>query len=194
METRGQGGYHGGMGIVIGSKTKLTYDDYVQFPDDGKRHEIIDGDHFVTPAPGTNHQRVSRLILFELMRQIEKKGLGEVYDAPTDVQFSLTDVVQPDLIVVLTRKRKIVTPTKIKGVPDLVVEILSRSTEKVDRGLKRELYQRAGVPEFWLVDSADQSIEQHVLEAGTYRLVATEHKRISFRGLPGVTIDLSEVW
>lgn len=145
----------------------------------------------MTLAPGTNHQRVSRLIQYELIRQVEKRGLGEVFDAPTDLQFSLIDVVGPDLVAVLARKRKIVTPAKIKGVLDLVVEIISRSTEKVDRGLKKELYQPAGVPECWVVDPADQSIEQYVLEAGAYRLVATEHDRIAFRGLPGVSVDLN---
>ena len=182
------------MAIVINSQTKLTYDDYVQFPSDGKRHEIIDGDHYVTPAPETYHQRISRLIQYQLMQQIEDKGLGEVYNAPTDLQFSQIDVVQPDLIVVLAAKRRIITPTKIKGVPDLVVEILSRSTRKRDRGLKKELYQRSGVPEYWVVDPEDHTVEQYLLDAGSYQLAGKEEETIAYRRLPDVSVDLRKIW
>jgi Uma2 family endonuclease len=183
-----------GMALIINSKTKLTYKEYVQFPDDGKRHEIIDGDHYVTPVPETNHQRVSRLIQFQLMQQIEMRGLGEIYNAPTDLQFSDVDIVQPDLIVVLKRHRQIITPKKIKGVPDLVVEIVSPFSEDRDRGLKRELYQRSGVPEYWLVDAGEHAVEQYVLEGGAYILAAKESKEISFRQVPGVVVDLTAVW
>ena len=182
------------MGVDTGSKIKLTYREYVQFPADGRRHEIIDGDHYVNPAPETNHQRVSRRMQLQLMLQIEETGRGEVFDAPTDLQLSLSDVVQPDLIIILQRNRTIVTPTKIKGVPDLVVEITSPSSEKSDRELKKELYRRSGVPEYWVVDPTEHVVEQYVLEGGSYALVATENERVEFRQLPGVAVDLARVW
>ena len=72
--------------------------------------------------------------------------LGVVFDAPTDVQLSETDIVQPDLVIVLQPNLTIITPTKLKGTPDLVVEIISPSSSNNDRVLKRELYRRAGVP------------------------------------------------
>ncbi len=80
---------------------KLGYHDYLAFPDDGLRHEIIDGAHYVTASPFTYHQTLSRRIQFQLYTQIELRRLGEVYDAPTCVQLSDVDVVEPDLIVVL---------------------------------------------------------------------------------------------
>ena len=82
------------------SKTKLTYHDYLQLPDDGKIHEIIDGDHYMSPAPETDHQTVSRWIQYQLFEQIEKQGTGHVFNAPTDVELTETDVVQPDLVII----------------------------------------------------------------------------------------------
>ena len=102
---------------------KLTYRDYVCFPDDGHRHEIIDGDHYMNPAPSTYHQAISRHLQFQLYTQIERRNLGSVIDAPVDVQLTEFDIVQSDLVVVLSGNR-IITPTKVKGVPDHLVEIL----------------------------------------------------------------------
>jgi Uma2 family endonuclease len=174
--------------------TKLTYRDYVHFPEDGKRHEIIDGEHYVTPAPETYHQKLSRKIQFQLFQQIEERGLGEVYNAPTDVELSDADIVQPDLVVILAAKQRIVTPKKVKGIPDLVVEILSPATKGRDRRLKRELYRRVGVPEYWIVDPDEHVVEQHLLQASRYRLVGRHTTRVTFRGLEGVVVDLARVW
>ncbi len=94
---------------------KLGYREYVCFPEDGRRHEIIDGEHVVNPAPDIYHQTLSRRIQFQLYTQIELRGLGQVFNAPTDLQLSDSDIVQPDLIIVLSRVRNIITPKKIKG-------------------------------------------------------------------------------
>ncbi|GAB5403294.1 MAG: Uma2 family endonuclease [Aureliella sp.] len=171
---------------------KLTYEDYVCYPDDGKRHEIIDGEHFINPAPSTYHQEVSRRIQFQLYTQIELEKLGAVIDAPVDVQLSPHDIVQPDLVIVLTDNR-IVTPTKVKGSPEHVIEILSPSTEQNDRKLKFDLYQRSGIGEYWIVDPAEQTIEQFVLTDSKY--VPREHNdHISVSYLPDVSVDLNQVW
>jgi Uma2 family endonuclease len=182
------------MAIVTNARTRLTYGDYAQFPADGRRHEVIDGEHIVTPAPDTYHQKLSRRIQFQLYGAIEEKGLGEVFNAPTDLQLSETDVVQPDLIVVLAANLQIITPKKIKGKPDLVVEILSPATAAVDRSLKRELYQKAGVPEYWLVDPDDHTLEQYVLDRGAYRLEGKHAEAVTFSRLADVRVDLTRVW
>ncbi len=182
------------MPIRINSQTKLTYDDYVLFPEDGRRHELVDGEHIVNPAPDTYHQKVSRKIQFQLFRQIEEGGLGEVYNAPTDLQFTEIDVVQPDLIVVLAARTRIITPKKIKGVPDLVVEIISPSTERNDRNLKKGLYERAGVPEYWIVDPEEHVVEQCVLRNDALELAGKHEESVAFQQLEGVTVDLTKVW
>jgi Uma2 family endonuclease len=182
------------MAITGNSKRKLTYAEYCQIPEDGRRHEIIDGDHYVSPAPYTYHQTLSRRIQFQLYSQIEEKGLGLVFNAPTDLQLSQVDIVQPDLIIVFEAHRNIVTPTKIKGVPDLVVEILSKSTSERDRGIKLALYQRSRVPEYWVVDPDEHTIEPHVLEGETYRSAGLHTTTVTVRGIDGVQVDLTKVW
>ena len=149
------------------SKIRLTYQDYVQYPDDGNRHEIIDGDHYMNPGPVPYHQALLRHIHFQLYSAIELTNLGEVVFAPIDVQFSNYDVVQPDLVVVL-KDNRIITTTKIKGVPDLVVEILSPSTASTDLTLKKQLYERAGVPEYWIADPDTKTIDQYILQGDRY--------------------------
>ncbi|HEX5051200.1 MAG TPA: Uma2 family endonuclease [Planctomycetota bacterium] len=74
---------------------RWTYADYCRIPPDRNRHELIDGRHFVSPAPGPYHQTVSRRLQYELMRLIEKPGLGEVFDAPIDVHLGRGTLVQP---------------------------------------------------------------------------------------------------
>lgn len=175
-------------------KGKLTYREYVCFPEDGRRHEIVDGEHLVNPAPNTYHQTVSRRIHFQLYAQIELAGLGVVFDAPTDLQLSEMDVVQPDLIVVLHRKRTIITPTKIKGTPDMVVEILSPSSEIADRVLKKELYRKSGIPEYWVVNPDDHAVEQFVLRSGDFVLLGRHTEAISLEVVQDVRVDLAQVW
>jgi len=172
--------------------SKLTYKDYVCYPDDGKRHEIIDGVHYMNPAPNLYHQEVSRKIQFQLFAQIELTELGVVIDAPVDVQLTEHDIVQPDLVVIL-KENRIATPTKVKGAPDHVIEILSPSTEKNDRHLKFELFQSAGVGEYWIVDPTEQVVEVYVLEGGKY--VQRSHEdQIEVTYLPDVVVDLAKVW
>lgn len=182
------------MAIVINSETKLTYEDYVLLPEDGKIHEIIDGEHYMTPAPETYHQTLSRRIQFQLYEQIEERGLGLVFNAPTDVQLSETDIVQPDLLVILATRKSIISPKKVIGPPDLIIEILSEATGSKDRKLKLDLYQKAGVPEYWLVDPESQRIEVQRLTGGSYQVAGSFHDEILYPGIQGVRLDLNRVW
>ena len=173
---------------------RWTYADYRRIPADLLRHEIIDGRHYVNPAPSPYHQTVSRRLLYELMRLIEKPGRGEVFDAPIDVHLAPGSVVQPDLVVLRPRNRSIVGEKKLTGVPDLVIEILSPSSRSYDRRTKRQRYERAGVREFWIVDPDDHSIEQLVLRRDTFVSLGAATERITLRTFRGVVIDLHEVW
>jgi Uma2 family endonuclease len=182
------------MAVVINSETKLTYEDYVLLPEDGKIHEIIDGEHYMTPAPETYHQTLSRRIQFQLYQKIEERELGFIFDAPTDVQLSEIDIVQPDLLVILASRKSIISPTKVIGPPDLVIEILSESTGRKDRELKRHLYQKAKVPEYWLVDPKGQQITVYRLKGGSYETVGSFHDGVRYEAVEGVVVDLSRVW
>ena len=183
------------MSVIVDGKVKLTYQEYRHFPDDGLRHELIDGEHFVSPAPGTNHQSVSRHIQYQLYEQLELTGRAEVYNAPTDVELSEVDIVQPDIMVVSKERRHIISPSRIIGAPELVVEILSPSTGARDRELKRGLYERRGVVLYWLVDPEGQAVTVYELSDGVYREKGVHHDTVRLE-LPGLEaeVDLSRVW
>jgi Uma2 family endonuclease len=132
---------------------KLTYDDFALFPDDGKRHELIDGEHYVTPSPNLKHQTVSGNIHILIAVWLEDHPIGRIYYAPFDVVFSRFDVVEPDLLYVSNaRMAEVLTPANVQGAPELVIEIGSPSTRKRDETIKRHLYERSGVSEYWIVD------------------------------------------
>jgi Uma2 family endonuclease len=132
---------------------KLTYDDYLLFPDDGQRHELIDGEHYVTPSPNIRHQRISKRLLVLIDNWLQEHPLGEVFDAPLDVRFSNLDVVEPDVLYVSNeRATELLAGQHITGSPDLVIEIASPSTRRRDETIKRRLYERSNVLEYWVVD------------------------------------------
>lgn len=157
--------------IIERAQVEWTYEDLRRMPDDGLRYEVIDGDLLVTPAPTTTHQTLSKRIQFALMQQIELRGLGLVFDAPVDLIFSPLRTVQPDLLVVRTERTSFVTERGIETAPDLVIEILSPSTERTDRDRKAKLYASEGVREYWIVDAAQRCIEVYGLAATGYALV-----------------------
>jgi Uma2 family endonuclease len=139
--------------------SQLTYEDYLLFPDDGKRHEVIDGDHYVTPAPKTKHQRISANLTVALGSFVKPRGMGLILAAPSDVILSDENVVQPDLLFVSTACAGIVTEDNIRGASDLVVEIISETTRKKDEVTKRKLYERFGVQEYWVVDPELETVK-----------------------------------
>jgi len=173
---------------------RWTYADYCRIPYDRKRHEIIDGSHYVNPAPSPYHQAVVTRLLYELMRLIEKQGHGRVFTSPIDVHLGPSTVVQPDIVVLRPRTEFIIGEKKLTGTPDLLVEVLSPSNRNYDRRTKRDRYERSGVRESWLVDPGERSVEQLVLHAGRYRKPISCEQEITLRILRNVRIDLREVW
>ena len=135
-----------------GHSVKLTYDDFLLFPDDGQRHELIDGEHYVTPSPNTAHQRIVGNLYFALRGYLHAHTMGEVFMAPFDVVFSQFDVVEPDLLYISKERREVLTTQNVRGAPDLVIEVGSPGTRRRDETIKRRLFERSGVPEYWIVD------------------------------------------
>ena len=132
---------------------KLSYEDFLLFPDDGKRHELIDGEHYVTPSPNTKHQAIVWNLILLIGNYLQAHPVGRAFSAPLDVVFSDFDIVEPDLLFVSrARQDEILTKQHVRGAPDLVVEIGSPGTRKRDETIKRRLYERSGVDEYWVVD------------------------------------------
>lgn len=163
------------LAITLPAVYRLTYADWIAFPNDSHRYEIIDGDLFVSPPPAIVHQRVSREIEFALLNFLKQNNLGEVLDAPVGVKLGDESILDPDLVVVLTQNAHRIGEQIILGPPDVVVEILSPGTARRDLGIKRDTYQAAGVPEYWIVDPESRSVEvlslvdQRYERAGLFR-------------------------
>ncbi|MEW6684221.1 MAG: Uma2 family endonuclease [Nitrospirota bacterium] len=138
------------------------------FPADGKRHEIISGEHYMTPAPSTRHQQISGNLLYLLKDFLRRTKAGQVFDAPTDVVLSPTDVVQPDLLFISKDRESIITENSIQGAPELMIEILSAATRKTDETTKRKLYERYGVIEYWIVDPELERVKVYRLGPNGY--------------------------
>jgi Uma2 family endonuclease len=180
-------------------RLKLTYDDFVLFPDDGKRHELIDGEHYVTAAPNLWHQQLLGRLHLLIGGWLQTHPIGEVLLSPLDVVISDVDVVEPDLLYVSNRRGPdIITPTHLRGAPDLVIEIASPSTRKRDETIKRHLYERSGVTEYWVVDPELDVVRIYRRsDAGFGRpieLSAEAIDRLETELLPGLEIDLARLF
>ena len=193
------GGHQGDDVTPASSGVKLTYDDFLLFPDDGKRHELIDGEHYVTPSPNTRHQRISGKLHLALQVHLQAHPLGEVFYAPLDIVLSQHDVVEPDLFYLShERAAKVLTAQNARGAPELVVEIASTSTRRCDETIKRRLYERDGVSEYWLVDPERDSIRVYPREGDRFgRAVELTSERadvLTTPLLPGLEIVLTGIF
>ena len=178
---------------------KLTYDDFVRFPDDGKRHELIDGEHYVTPSPNTKHQRIGGSLYLLIGMWLESHPIGQVFFAPFDVLLSRFDVVEPDLLYFSNgTAARVLTEDNVKGAPDLVVEVTSKSTRKRDETIKRQLYERTGVAEYWLVDSKSDVIRIYRRTGDAFgapvELSREQGHVLTTPSLPGLKMPLARIF
>jgi Uma2 family endonuclease len=177
---------------------KLTYDDLAHFPDDGKRHELIDGEHYVTPSPNTRHQRIVLTLASLISNFLEGHPVGEVFVSPLDVVFSDIDVVEPDLLFVSHARMDVVTKQNIKGAPDLAVEVESPGTRRRDEKIKHRLYERSGVTEYWVADPDLDMIKVYVLVDGRYgparELTLDNGDVLTTPLMPGLELPLTRIF
>ena len=156
----------------------LTYDDLADLPqDDHLRRELIDGELFVSPSPIIRHQRAVVRIAGALLAFADDHG-GLAVPAPMDVVFSPRTVVEPDVVFIgPVRVSELNDERFVDIVPDLVVEVSSPSTRRLDLVKKRNLYEREGVAEYWFVDLEADQIDVH---------------RLGSRGIYGMPVTLGE--
>jgi Uma2 family endonuclease len=175
-----------------------TYDDWLLLPDDGTRYEIIDGELFMTPPPSVAHQTTSGNLHFAMQRFVRERNLGRVLAAPLGVHLPGQPVpFQPDIVYVAEHQQAIISAQYIEGVPDLLVEILSPSNWPYDRKEKFRVYQEASVPELWLVDYRNKTVEVFAWEGGEYVLqqgVLGTGDTVRSRALAGFTVPVIEIF
>jgi Uma2 family endonuclease len=154
-------------------RTLLTYADYAAIPNDGKRHELHEGELSVTPAPSPKHQDILLNLTVAVRDHVLRRGLGKVFVSPIDVILNDGSVLQPDLVYLEASRLTLVSDRGIEGAPSLVVEVLSPTTRQIDRTVKGQLYARYGVPHYWIVDPDARTIQAFALEGAGYRPAAT---------------------
>ncbi len=154
-----------GLGMVVTSKVNMrranirfTSQDYQILPED-KRYEILDGDLCMVASPNTRHQRISKRLFVSLIQQIEQEEMGEVFQAPFDVILAEDTIVQPDILFVVRSRMNLIGEHNFRGAPDLAIEILSSASRQRDLEIKRKIYARFGIREYWIVDPDTETIE-----------------------------------
>jgi Uma2 family endonuclease len=178
---------------------KLTYDDYVLFPDDGNQHELIDGEHFVTPAPSIRHQIIQANVAGLIWSHLQTHPVGRVFTARLDVVFSSHDVVEPDVLYI-SRERydEITTLQNVQGAPDLVVEIGSPSTRTRDETIKKHLYEKFRVSEYWIVDPTLETVNVYRHSGSSYKHAAQLSRDrgdiLTTPLLPGLELPLATIF
>jgi Uma2 family endonuclease len=146
-----------------------SYADLLALPDDGRRYEIIEGELYEMPAPSWAHATVITNLISALIPLVMGLG-GRWRTAPLDVFFQGADPVQPDIVVLLPESQARPTERGVEGPPDLLIEVLSPSNRGHDLLLKRSLYARAGVREYWLVDPEARTVEILALDRDAFHL------------------------
>lgn len=181
---------------VVRPDIKFTYADYRTLPETGPRYQLVDGELLMSPAPTVRHQKIVARILAALVVFVESRRLGVVLGSPVDVILSDADVIQPDIVYVSAAHSAIVAREGIRGGPDLCVEALSPTTAKLDGGLKKVLYARHGVTEYWIVDPDADRVDLYRLQENADAPVRTYGSSdvLTTALLPGFSLDLRGVF
>jgi len=172
----------------------FTVADFDALPDDGNHYEIIGGVLGMSPAPELDHRVVQARLLALFQNDLDLGDRGVVFGAPTDVQFSQFDIVEPDIVVVLEDNFDILRGKRIVGTPDLIVEIISPSSAGRDRVRKAALFALHGVREYWLVDPKEKAIVVQILENGVFVPVAQPAGIVRSVILAGVEVSLDRLF
>jgi Uma2 family endonuclease len=173
----------------------LTYEDYAQLPNDGRRYEIHEGELSVTPAPGRTHQWVVFEVAVALRAHVNARDLGQVYVGPLDVILADSTIVQPDVTFFAKDRLAVLTERGAEGSPTLAVEVVSPYTGRIDRSTKWQLYARFGVPYYWIVDPQSRAVDVFRLVGAGYE--GPQRFTDTLADLPpfeGLTLDPVSLW
>jgi Uma2 family endonuclease len=182
--------------MALRAKVRFKADDIWDTPEDGNRYEVIDGELYVTPPPLEPHQKGSTNLVGHIWQYVHQRRLGTVYSAPFGVVLNDENGVQPDIVYVSREREGIVVERGLEGAPDLVVEILSRTTRTRDRGVKMKRYAASGIPHYWIVDPGNRVLEAYRLTEQGYSLTGTYGPGAVFcpELFPGLEIAIDDLW
>ena len=185
------------MVMAIATDMKLTVRDYLSLSEEGGQHQLIEGElHTMAPAPNRFHQEISGNLFFILASYLQKNRIGKIYSAPFDVILDDANVLQPDLLYVSQARQSILTDGGAEGAPDVVVEVLSARTSKLDLQKKRAVYARSGVDEMWIVDPEGLEVRIYRFAERADRPVAIHYSgdRFESRHFSGLIVEVDAVF
>ncbi len=172
----------------------LRYEDLESFPDDGLRREILDGELNVTPSPVPRHAGIVGEIFRILADHADRFG-GKAFGSDVDIVLGDQNVVIPDVIYIGPDRMQTIGQKAVFGAPSLIVEVLSPSTQHVDRGKKRAIYARFGVPEYWLADPDANAVERCSDPSGDgYQTIEVFSGDMPAATLPGFVLPFERVF
>ena len=183
--------------MTTNTQTRLTYQHYLDLPETDDRFELIDGELHMAPTPVPEHQLLLGEIYSLIRDFLRENNIGRVIISPQTVILSDDTVVQPDMMFISNARMDIIRWGQyVRGAPDLVVEVLSPSTQRYDRTLKMQLYAAHGVQEYWIADIAARSIEPHTLQDGAFTSLGVHTEGGAFQSplLQGLTIDIRRLF
>lgn len=181
---------------VTRAQVRFRADDIWDVPDDGKRYEVIDGALYMTTAPDLDHQRPVGGLHGYIWPYLRQHRQGEVFVSPVGLILDDENGLQPDLVYVARERAGILTRRGIRGVPHLVAEVLSPSTEARDRGVKLRRYAAAGVAHYWIIDPATHTLAAYRLGEHGYDLTGAYGPGHTFQPeiFPGLQIPIDDLW
>ncbi len=143
-----------------------TYEDYLRLPDDGNRYEIIEGVLYMANAPAYDHQFTVTSLVRLMGNFVSERSLGVIIPAPFEVHLpGIAEPVQPDVLFVAASRKPAADAQIFEGPPDLVVEVISPGSVRLDRHIKFGAYERAKVREYWIADPKTRFVEVFTLPA-----------------------------
>lgn len=167
----------------------LTYEDYVRFPDDGRRWELICGEAYMVPAPSRRHQDIVGSLFQQIKNYVDEHGGGIVMVSPFDVVLAPGDVVQPDVVFIAEGDADVLTDKNVTGTPTWLIEVVSDPVR--DKRVKRDRYVQFGVAEYWAVDPELRNVEIYRLREEP--VVVQWPARAEARSLPGFSVDVESL-
>ena len=176
--------------------TLFTAADYRALGEGPPHHQLIEGELIMAPAPSSYHQMILCNLIYFLRTHLETQPIGKIFPAPFDVYFDETNVLQPDLVFIANSRMAMVGKDGAHGAPDLVVEILSPATARLDLDQKRGVYARCGVAELWIIVPDSRQIQIYRLQEDPIRPAAIYEQTDTFRSalFPGLDIPAAQIF
>lgn len=178
--------------------TRMTYEEFMALPDDGKRYELIEGELILNPSPVPRHQEIVGNIYAALRGFFQTHAIGRVFLGPLDIVLADATILEPDVLAILNERAPLIGPKNVQGAPDIAVEVLSPWSRRRDEGVKRRLYEHHGVNEYWIVDPESEIVRIYRRAGAAFDRPVEIHNdeggSITSPLLPNFSLDVRDVF